>query len=679
VSRPARIHYLRENAGERSPRRLLVLDTEAEAEQEGPRELQVMRLWAGRLGQREPETGAAEIISEAWGTSRQELAEYVLECLSSKTTTWCFTHNLSYDLVTTNLVVELLSRGFRMGQHNLASEAPWGLLRKGSKALRLADSASYLPVPVWKLGQALGLGKPALPEPGADDLRWLERCQADLDITWRALLRLMAEWDRLRLGWWSLTGPATAWNSMLHLAPKRYRRRRRARSSASPHDARVPTTAVPVIDPSPEARAFEREAIFSGRRDLWRWGALEPGPYAYLDFRSAHLLICAYHNLPDRRLRGFGGLELGDPRLRSQVKSLLADCVVRCSEPRYPLRWKGTVLHPVGLFQTRLCGPEIAEALERGELCSVGAGYFYRLGQHMQPWAQWAYQQLNDPDQECDPILAVFLKGASRSVPGRWAMQVSAEGACGPSHRRDWWLERSTFGQPPRRGAILHLAGEWLEIIRGQEWEESFPAVLAHIQAWVRLYLNRALAAVGEQNVLQVNTDALLLPERRLAGLGGEDANPGQSISPDLVRLGVEAISRQTYPLELRIKATAQEVELLSPQHLKLDGQRLYSGVPAGPETRELKPNVFQFWTWPKLAGQLEKGDPRGYVRQLRTVNLSGLPVNRWAYEDGCCEPVEAAWAPATGNRLLPPAPPRLCRHNAPLRASQHPILAELL
>ena len=83
--------------------------------------------------------------------------------------------------------------------------------------------------------------------------------------------------------------------------------------------------------------------------------------------------------------------------------------------------------------------------------------------------------------------------------------------------------------------------------------------------------------------------------------------------------------------------------------------------------------------TWPKLAGQMERGDPRGYVREERTVNLNGLTVNRWAYADGCCEPVRASWSPETGNLLLP-APPGGCeRHHAPLSSLQHPVLRRLL
>jgi hypothetical protein len=272
----------------------------------------------------------------------------------------------------------------------------------------------------------------------------------------------------------------------------------------------------------------------------------------------------------------------------------------------------------------------------------------------MQPWAQWALAELSGNPDAVEPMLAVFLKMASRTVPGRWGMQVSREIETGRSWIDGWGLEPAAFGWPPARGAILHLNGEWSSLVRDQEADDAFPAVLAHVQAWVRIALNRAIDALGDA-VLQCNTDSALI-----AG----------TVSP----AALAALATLTAPLALRVKATVDDVEITSPQHLTLDGQRAYAGIPHS--AVKLAPDVYQFWTWPKLRGQLQRGDPRGYVRELRVVQLGEVPVTRHAYQDGCCEPPEARWSPSGGNEVLGVNPFGCAAHGAPARLVQHRALA---
>ena len=677
--RPPRIHYLRGNKGERSPHRLLVFDTEAATIPGDEREVQVLRVWCARLINRHGRRPKEPRETDSVGETAEELVDCVESAARASETLWVFTHNLSYDLVLTRLPLHLLARGWQLGRHNLASEAPWALFRRGSLSIRLADSWSWLPVSVKVLGNALGMSKPDLPEDDADVSAWAVRCQADLDITSTAIVRLMDEWDARRLGWWSITGPATGWNSYLHMsAPPTAKQTGGSRQTVDERKVGE-RHRHPVITPDADARAFERQSLYSGRRDVWTRGRVKGGPFVDLDFRNAHLAVCAAFLLPCKRTVHFDSLELDDWHLRAQETSVIAECVVDAREPRYPLRWRNAVVHPVGRFKTILCGPELKDAAERGELVSVGAGYSYRLSKHMQPWAQWALGILRDEAGDVEPTLRVFLKGASRTVPGRWAMLTARDVNTGPSVLGGWSLEPMMFGTPAKRGALIHLGDTWVEQVRDQEAEDSFPAVLAFIQSHVRVLLNRAIDRLGGGEVLQCNTDSMLVRADRLAQLARESWLEGGPalVAGAEINAGVGLVSSAAAPLHCRIKTTAQSVVVRSPQHVRLDGVRKYAGVPGGAE--EIAPETFRFWTWPKLAGQMERGDPRGYVRELRVLRLGDLPVNRWAFADGCCEPVRAAWSPETGTTLCKPGPGFSCRHGASLAPKQHQILRRLL
>lgn len=673
MRRPA-IHYLRDNAGERTPHKVLVLDCEATSAGSERREVQSLRLWAARLVRRHGRELRGAPIQDFEGTTRAELAAAVLQAAVGSDTLWIFAHNLSYELALTRLPLDLLAAGYRLGRHNLASEAPWAYLGKGKAGIRLADSWSWLPQPVEKLGEIVRLAKVALPPESASDAAWMRRCKRDVEITAAAITGLMDEWDRRRLGWWSLTGPASGWNSMLHMHSGQRGAPWRAREATPEGKRPARRGARTLIDPDPAARAFERLALYSGRRDLWRVGKMPAGPWAELDLKTAHLAVAAYKSLPYRRWKAFEGLALDDWRIGSPVASVIARVLVETAEPRYPVRLDGAIVHPVGRFETVLAGPEIADARERGELLQVGPGYGYHLGPHMQEWATWALAVLASGPEAVDPLLRVAVKGWSKTVPGRWAMTVSREVERGPSHVREWELEPALVGTPPRRGYILHLAGEWSENVRDQEAEDSFPAVLAHIQSWTRLALGRLIDAVPEGCRAACNTEGLWVHAAAIRGLGqlGQRLRAFPDAPADPMGVALDALNLRTAPLEVRIKQTARTLRLLSPQHLQVDGERHYAGVPRS--AVETGPQAFEFWTWPKLAGQIERGDPEGYVRELRRVDLSGLPVSRWAYSDGCCEPLEAAWSPEAGNAYKQPA--GLCsRHSAPLRPLQHPAL----
>ncbi len=612
MTRPVRIHNLRGNKAERSPHRLFIWDTETAPTEAGDREIHQLRLWCAEVVQRHDRRRTQPAIQPHQGLGTPGLIEALEAACRSTETLWAFAHNVGFDLAVTRLPLHLLSRGWTITAHALTTDAPWARLSRGSHRLVLVDSTSWLPTALADLGLQVGIDKPELPQDQDGYDAWFWRCRQDVAILRQALCELLDWWDRRALGSWSITGPQTGFNAMRH----------------------IPTPHKVVIDPDPDARAFERGAIHGGRREVWRVGRLPFADYREIDFELAHATIAAACPLPKRRSQHFEHLALDDWRLTSDRWAPIAEALIETQTPRYPLEVQGRLFYPVGRFWTRLCGPELREAVMRQELRQVGPGYIYQLGHIMGRWGQWITIALQHPAPDTPEVCRTAMKGWTRTVPGKWAGRTGRLHLRGPAAELGWALEHGKHHPTSAPVSILDMAGERQIVIQDQEADDSFPAVLAWIQSEVRVRLGRLIDTIGPEHMVSCNTDGVLAR----AGKWWPAAITGV----------------QLWPLVPREKASYSTLDVISPQHVVLDATRRLSGIPRTAE--EVAPHVYSWMTWPRLPRQIANGDPRGYVRDRRIADLTRVPVNRWVLSNGTCIPVQAGvdLTGTTGLRLLP-------------------------
>jgi hypothetical protein len=407
------------------------------------------------------------------------------------------------------------------------------------------------------------------------------------------------------------------------------------------------------IDPDPAGRAFERRAINAGRREVWRVGKLPKARYVELDFERAHLTVCRDMMLPRKRLSAFGPLELDDVKLHSNLYSVIAEVTVTTTTPRYPVEIDNRMWYPTGTFRTILCGPELQQALARGELVSVHRGILYRLGPTMHRWGRWLSDVLDGLVDDVPPMAELACKAWSRRVPGKWATRTSILTQEFETPEQAWKLERGIAHPSGSRCSLLHIGGRLQMLLQDQDADDAFPAVLAWIQSHTRVAMSKLIDHFGDQWLVSCNTDGLIVRQRT---------------GPNL-----EQLAELCAPLVPRIKAIYHDVEVLSPQHLVLDGEPRLSGVPhAASSSSELH---YAWSTWPSFTRQLELGATAGYTREGRHVDLTSVPVNRWVLQGGSTVPPAAAVDGLGGSRLLswdqtPPGRPWTA-----LRPLQHPQL----
>jgi hypothetical protein len=694
----AAVHYLRSNDTTWTPGSLLTLDTETKVIQDDP-EVQALRCWHVRAEHRGGDGRGRGEHAQGGGTDAGDLAARVARWSARWPETWLYCHNLNFDLAVTRIPLLLAGDGWEVTDAAVDGGAPWMKLARDGRKLVIADSHAIWPVPLEQLAAAVDIIKPPLPE-GDSEALWAARCAADTLILHTALLQLMDWHDVNQLGRWSLTGAATGWNSMRHLmAAKTSKRARTARQNLGLPG--VDPAAQPiVIDPDPDGLTFDRMAVYGGRRQTWRHGQLPRGRYSEIDFERAYQTIMAEQALPRRRGRWFDTLDVNDRLIDDPAHqwSIVAECEIETDVPRWPCRIpvglaaaavtpdEGVtgmpsradtrVFYPVGRFRTTLAGPDIAEARRLGCLRAIFRGQVHQLGRALRPWARWSLAAQDDPDTP--EVARMALKHQGRAVAGKWAQRTWTRKVIGVSTTWGWSYEDAWVNGAGTRGCIVDIAGTKFLSVPDRDGDNAYPAILAFIEAHVRVAAARVIDGVGADCVVQWDTDGGIVDTARIdnAGPSSKMTRRAAQQAHDDVAAVLELLSHRAAPLHLREKTVYQRIEVIGPQHLTLDGGHRWSGVPGSAEQQA--DGSWSAWTWPKLAWQMARGDPRGYTRVQQSYRLAGSYAPGWLAADGAVLAVEVVYWPGRGNQLVPWSLTRHALAGARLAPNQPATLAAL-
>jgi hypothetical protein len=590
----------------------MFLDTETRKELTDAGELHTLRLWAARLVVRRTKHGGGLGQSDGWGYGTAELADQIDIWTEGQRCMWAYAHNLSFDLAVTRLPAELAARGWTVTAHAVSSDAPWLRMKRDKCVLTMCDSWGWLRAPLELIGADVGAPKLPLPDWDDPDALWLARCQADTDVLARAMCQLMDWWDSEQLGSWTLTGSAGGWNTWRHRT----------------------THALPLIVPDEEQTRADRQAIYGGRREAFRHGTLTGGPWTLLDFASAYPTIAASKPLPAARQGNFSSLPVDSALLCGDTYGVIAECVVDVQAPRYPVRAGGRVIYPAGRFRTVLAGPELAEARSRGELVSVGAGYLHKLAPHMAEWAAWVLRVTGDQDTGTPKVCKRAVKHWGRAVIGKTAAKgwqtrpLETLGGTGWDYRPAWNAEL----QAPSH--LVDICGVAAEVISTGDGDNAYPAILAWVESWTRVYLARLMDDIGYEHIVACDTDGVIADRPRWL----DDECP-----PD-----------QIGPLHFRVKASYNEIRVIGPQHIITPYDRKLAGIPASAEPGD--DGELTALLWPKLASQmnLRPGSTEpGYLRPRASYTLPESTVSGHVTRSGHVDPIQATICRDGGTHLL--------------------------
>ena len=627
-------HRLRPNESEWSPGAVCFFDTESSWRSTAQGELHTIRLWVGWTVIRRGTDRKTGQERRSWGTTVASLADYLEGSMRGIDTLWVVAHNLAFDLSLTRLPEELARRGWQPQAQSVNPGSAWLRLSRRSKRLTFVDSFTYLPRSLQEIGRLIAYDKPPLPD-NADDIEsWRARCEADVEIIGRAMLQLMDWWDRECLGHWTVTGPATGWNALRH-----------RRDTPSLH-----------IHRDEGITALERDAIYGGRREAYTVGKLSGGRYRDWDIHAAYPTVAIMHALPREAGGQFDRLALSRYRQLRPRYGIIAKVHIARAGGHVPVRINGEVWYPEGEVVTTLASPEIDRAIQCGCGVTIGPGVIYWLSTAYAGWASWVVDAADGRLPNTPPVARLAAKHWSRAVIGKFAAHGANIECIGDAPTMDWTCQEAVDLDRHDVYLLVNLAGKQYAVRPDGEADNSFPAVFAWVESYVRVTLDKLIRTLPHCRILQVDTDGLLVEE--------------------LADVDIATWAHRALGVDLRCKLESDEVEIIGPQHLRIGQVRRLAGVSR--DAVEVSPREYEYNLWPGIPWQLSSGPSEGYLRPHVRVALKGPYVHRWVLADGSTEPVRTVVRDGR-THILPWSPSSPRGSYVPLATSQHPYLQALL
>lgn len=529
-----RAHVVKHNKASRLPLTFVYVDTEALRIVGDGFETQRFRLAVAACDRRRP--GKNDYMDRLWFETMDlgALWDWIEGRTGSRKRTVLVAHNLAYDLRIMDAFHQLPRRGWELTGIRLADRQAWCSWRRDGKSLVCADSLSWFPVSLEKLGALIEIPKCPLPDWEDDDEAWFARCRVDVAILaegWRRTMAWLFDHD---LGNWRPTGAGQSWTAYRH------------RFMDFPL----------LVHESDDARLAERVACWGGRCEAWRHGKLRGGPFIEWDFRAAYASIGAECDVP---IKLHGELDIRDEKLMARATrrcAVLAEVEVTTDVPVVPARGEHGILWPVGTFTTTLWDNEIHLAEANGAQVRITRAWWYRKEPALRRFCEFCLDLLDPTNVEVDPVVRLVVKHWSRALVGRTAARWSQWKQWGRSPLSDVDLSTLLDINSGERTELLQLGHQLFRRESLAENPDAMVAILSWVSAQARVRLWGVMAAAGFENLAYVDTDSVLVNQ------AGHQ------------RLREAAISG------LAVKSAWASVEVRGPRQIVLDGRLRAAGIP---------------------------------------------------------------------------------------------------
>lgn len=591
-------HYLRHNKAERSPTRIVCLDTESTDTPSTRGRLHRFRCGVATFDLRTPErdlTTPKDEITVAGDVD--ELWDRITSWTRKDHRTWLFAHNLGFDLTVSQAFRALPARGWELKQLSTTSRAPIVRWTKKRASICMVDSASWWPAPLAKLGAMIGTEKLPMPRGNAGVDRWLIYCQRDVHILRALVLSALEWWDDIGGGNWGMTGAQTGWAHFRH--------------NHRTHDI--------LVHSDRAATTIERAAYHGGRRELFFVGERGIGTYPYLDFTAHYPSVARDHAVPVRYIVGAPDIPVDRYLRRRDDMGLIAHVEVTTERALVPVRVDNTTVYPVGTFRTTLCGPELDLLLDAGAELRIIYGCYYELAPALSDWARWVIAQSRPETSDLPAHLRLMVKGWSRSVIGKFGQTGRVTHRIGDTLPDDFAVESISDRGKDRRGTLVRAAGQVMESWVGGEPDNAVPSIAAWVCSQARVDLQQLIDTVGAARVLWCDTDGLIYDARRR----------GTSRREILA----------TFDGRVHLKAVHKRVSFRLPGEIELDDVSVVKGLPSGAVRRG--PRAWDAELWPGLNHQLGAHAGVAYETWSRPWTARAAYRRGYVLDDGTVEPLE--------------------------------------
>lgn len=569
-------HWIRHNQQERMPTRMVAFDTEARSAYEGKTEVQTWRVGCAIRWRTDLKTGdhaEAKVFNDPESFWRW-VAEYTVK--DHRTVVWA--HNLGYDVRTSAMFDILPKYGYRLEWCNLdrnISSATW---RSANGSIVLADTWTWIPLPLETIAPQVGLIKYKMPPGNAQDKDWAHYCMRDCEILYHVVNDLMAFVKREGLGNWQPTGAGMAYATWRH---------RFLKDKVLVHD-------------DVAALEAERIAMHTGRAEAWRHGEVLGEKWTEVDLRNAYLTIASEIEVPRKLHMHTSAISVSQYNSLRERFAILARVEVSSDNPTLPYRHNSRHLWPVGTFETWVWDNELSNAMRYEASVKIRETYVYCRAPVLREWARWVLARLSGDMRLCTPIVATHLKHCGRALIGRLALRTPSWEYWGVNLEHAVGISNVILTDENRVTRMLHIGDDVLIETSREEGKDSLPMITGYIMAECRVREWEIMHVAGTENLAHVDTDSVLC----------------NSVGLSRIR----EYFGDRFPLVLAIKGTYTRLEIFGPRAYYRGKERVIAGVPR--RAAETAPGVFCDQRWSSLSADLERGQARSVTLTAATWHL---------------------------------------------------------
>lgn len=449
---------------------------------------------------------------------------------------WC--HNLAYDLRVSGALTYLPAMGYELEGIALEHVAGWARFALGSASLLFVDLCSWLPAPLAKVAEDLGIRAVVRPADDAPESAHVARCQSDVTIARRAIIELLDLVSEYDLGPWRPTGAGQSHSAW---------RRRWLTHKCLVHDQLAVLTA-------------ERAAAWTGRCEAWRHGPLDDGPYVEFDLSLAYCQIAADSHIPSMLIGATHTLDVAKLVDLSATHAVLARVSVATDSECLPAMGDEHIFWPVGEFDTVLWDPELAMAAAAGAHLVVREAWIYRKAPALKEASEWIVSALSHGTDALTRVQLRLLKHWARAMVGRCALRYRTWEKWGEAETEDVTLGMYHDWDTGDVSEMMQVGHQLRVLTEQRESPDSMPQIPGWIMSECRRRLWTLMQTAGADHVIYVDTDSLIVDH-----LGAR-------------RLRNAAARGEGWPLH--VKGTYRQLDIHGPRMLEVDGQRRMSGIP---------------------------------------------------------------------------------------------------
>jgi hypothetical protein len=409
----------------------------------------------------------------------------------SKNKTWCFAHNMRYDILVTGGIKYLIKLGYKVTAFSESN--PFFMCFENedtNKKIIMVSSTNYYQFSLAKLGKCFGLEKLDIEYKDTDIEESITYCKRDVEILQKAMLNLIEFIKEEDLGNFKFTIAGQSFNAYRH---------------------RFMNTEI-YIHRNKESVILERESYAGGRTESWRIGTYNN--LYYVDINSMYPSEMLEQRYPTKLLSYRKRMSINDLNIFIKNGFLVtAKVVVKTEEPAY-FKKEGKLIFPTGEFETVLSTPELIHAIENNHIVKIKETNIYEGEYIFKEYVNYFYNKRLEAKANLDEVRTLLYKLFLNCLYGKFGQTSicweKIDEAPADEVRQEFVLEAETN---QRYLVKIFGGGVFREVkkeIGESEAKDSFCAIASHVTSYARMKLWKYIKQAGTENIYYMDTDSLI-------------------------------------------------------------------------------------------------------------------------------------------------------------------------